>query len=228
VGERDLQMQARVLGDPTRFRMYSFIADSPVPVGVAEITEHVGLNHNAVRQHLAKMVESGLLVETTEARTAPGRPRWLYRVDPGSEERWRDGGPYRSLSILLVEMVSTGRSALEVGRSAGRRIVVRPDVTDDVSILQEAIERGGFDPSLRRVHGSVEFVLRTCPFADAAEMDPDVVCELHLGLAEGIAEQLDGVTVDELVRADPRRAGCRLKFHTTGAMPRSMSAGPTG
>jgi hypothetical protein len=40
----------------------------------------------------------------------------------------------------------------------------------------------------------------------------DVICELHLGLAEGIAEAAGGsVEVTELIARDPRRAGCRLK-----------------
>jgi len=56
-------------------------------------------------------------------------------------------------------------------------------------------------------------VLQSCPFADAADVDPDTVCDLHLGMARGLSSQLDSVEVDELVRADPHKAGCRLLFH---------------
>ena len=65
-----VQREARALGDPTRHRLFRYIADAPEPVGVAELTSHVGLNHNAVRQHLAVLKEAGLVREETE--TGPG------------------------------------------------------------------------------------------------------------------------------------------------------------
>lgn len=33
-----------------------------------------------------------------------------------------------------------------------------------------------------------------------------------IGLAKGLADQLEGVTVGDLVRRNPHRAGCRLRF----------------
>ena len=56
-----LQIQARALGDPTRHELFRYIADAARPVEVAELTEHLGLHHNAIRQHLAKLVEAGLV-----------------------------------------------------------------------------------------------------------------------------------------------------------------------
>ena len=54
----DLQLQARALGDPTRHELFRYIADAGRPVDVAELTKHLGLHHNAIRQHLAKLVEA--------------------------------------------------------------------------------------------------------------------------------------------------------------------------
>jgi hypothetical protein len=40
------------------------------------------------------------------------------------------------------------------------------------------------------------------------------VCSIHLGMAQGIAEQTSGrLAVDELVPHNPRRANCRLRLH---------------
>ena len=50
-----LQQQARALGDPTRHAIFRYIADGDGPADVAEITAHFGLNHNAIRQHLAEL-----------------------------------------------------------------------------------------------------------------------------------------------------------------------------
>jgi len=213
----DLQRQARALGDPTRYAIYTHMASAEGPVGVAELTELVGLHHNAVRKHLDMLVETGLVNRSTESRATRGRPRLMFTVAPASAEQWGENGPYHRLSLLLLEMVSTGDSAEEVGRRSGRALdVVSSDDTDQVTALGDAIGRSGFDPTLRELRGQTEFVLRRCTFADAAAVDPDTVCRLHLGIAQGIADQLGTIDVDDLVPADPYRAGCRLVFHTTG------------
>lgn len=209
----DLRAQARALGDPVRFRIYEHIAESAGPVDVATLTSLVDLHHTAVRRHLARLVDANLVIESTERRTTRGRPRQLYRVDPGSLERWRDHGPYHRLSMLLVDLVSSGDPAADVGRRAGRETAM--DVTTDpIGAIEGAVARGGFEPRRRDVAGNVELVLERCPFADAAEADPDLVCDLHLGLARGLADQLEDIEIRDLVRADPHTAGCRLKLRT--------------
>jgi hypothetical protein len=43
--------------------------------------------------------------------------------------------------------------------------------------------------------------------------DRDIVCKLHLGMAEGLAEDNDAIEVDELIAKGPRRANCKLRLH---------------
>jgi predicted ArsR family transcriptional regulator len=204
----DLQEQARALGDPTRHTIFRFIGDAAQPVGVADITAHVGLNHNAVRQHLAKLVAAGLVVESTAYTGAPGRPRLQYEVAPGTDSRWGVVGPYQRLSVLLTEIISTGDAPLVVGRRAGARLRVQP--TDDpIADIAEALDRQGFDPDVRRPRRGGQITLRACPFEAAALADQETVCTLHLGIAEGLAEGTE-LEVEELVVKDPRRAGCRI------------------
>ena len=71
-----LQEQARALGDPTRHAVFRYVADSGSAVDVAELTEHFGLNHNAIRQHLAKLVDAELVTDLLE----PGAPVSAVRV----------------------------------------------------------------------------------------------------------------------------------------------------
>ena len=215
-----LQQEARALGDPTRYELFRFIADAGEPIGVAELTDHVGLNHNAVRQHLAKLVEARLVLEATAPTGGRGRPRLEYVVDPGAESRWGVQGPYERLSLWLAEMVRTGDSAVEVGTRVGRRRVLgvtgSPDPVDE---LVHQMASHGFEPTVRQ-HGShTDITLHTCPFATTALADPDTVCELHLGIAYGIAENLDGLVIDQLVPHDPRRANCRLRCHVETVAP---------
>jgi DNA-binding transcriptional ArsR family regulator len=63
-----LQIQARALGDPTRHEIFRYVRDADRAVGVAELTDHLKFNHNAIRQHLAKLVDARLLVESAARR----------------------------------------------------------------------------------------------------------------------------------------------------------------
>lgn len=206
-----LQLQARALGDPTRHGIFRYVADSDDPVGVAELTDHFGLNHNAIRQHLAKLVDAELVVESRVSSGGPGRPRLMYLVDPNAESRWGVTGPYERLSILLTEIIRNHESPAEVGRRAGARYrsgdAVDPD--DVIAEIDLAMAREGFEPDVRRVGDRVEIVLQNCPFAQTAHVDPHTICSLHRGIAEGVAG--DGVVVvEDLVAHDPDEAGCRL------------------
>ena len=209
-----LQLQARALGDPTRHELFRYIADVERPVDVVELTEHLGLHHNAIRQHLAKLVEAGLVAEATAPRVGRGRPRLVYTVDPSAESRWGVTGPYERLTLLLSEIIRTGDSPVDVGRRAGRQLrVATSDAADPVAGLVDAMERHGFEPTAKRRGNQIDIVLGTCPFETTALANPDTVCGLHLGLALGAADSLDGLVIDELLPRDPRRGTCRLRCH---------------
>lgn len=212
-----LQQQARALGDPTRHGIFRYVADADHPVDVAELTEHFGLNHNAIRQHLAKLVAADLVTEATAPASGPGRPRLTYVIDAAAESRWGVTGPYERLSMLLAEIIRTGDSPVEVGRRQGRLEgaghVAPSDADELLETVRAAIAREGFEPEVRRRGDDVDIVLHACPFETTAVADPDTICALHLGLAQGLADSADGVVVDELVAKDPRRADCRLKLH---------------
>ncbi|MHB1975116.1 MAG: helix-turn-helix domain-containing protein [Acidimicrobiales bacterium] len=121
MAEEELQHEARALGDPTRHSLFRYIADAPHAVGVAELTDHVRLNHNAVRQHLAVLKDAGLVTEEVEERSRPGRPRLLYRLHPEAAGRWGTPGAYAWLANLLSDAVRRRAEPRQVGREDGRR-----------------------------------------------------------------------------------------------------------
>jgi predicted ArsR family transcriptional regulator len=209
-----LQVQARALGDPTRHQIFRHIAETGRPVDVAELTTLLALNHNAIRQHLAKLVDAELVTEAHAAGGGRGRPKLVYSLHPAAESRWGVTGPYERLSILLTEMIRTGDSAEVVGRRSVRPRSLGPvaDGNDPIDVLVDAMEREGFEPEVRRRGRGVDVTLQTCPFEASALVDPDTVCSLHLGIAQGAADLTDGrLVIDELVSHDPRRARCRLR-----------------
>ncbi|MEP6623887.1 MAG: helix-turn-helix domain-containing protein [Acidimicrobiia bacterium] len=211
-----LQEQARALGDPTRHGIFEYIADASGPVGVAELTDHFGLNHNAIRQHLAKLVTAKLVTEGHATGGGRGRPKLMYQLDPNAESRWGVVGPYERLSVLLAEILRTGDSAFDVGRrSVDKQSASKPADDDPVAVVVDAMARQGFDPEIRNARGNrLDVVLHNCPFESAVLTDPDTICDLHMGIAEGFADLSGGrLVVDELLAHDPRRANCRLRMH---------------
>lgn len=214
----DVQLQARALGSPTRHALFQYLVDADRPVGVAELTEHLGFNHNAVRQHLAKLVDAGLVIESQAPPAGRGRPRLEYTVAPATDSRWGAVGSYEWLATLLTEVVRSGDSPREVGRRVGTELGAVVEAGDDpVSVLVDRMDRQGFDPVVKVKGRSIEITAQTCPFPSAVLADADTICGMHLGMVEGIAASVGGLEVDELVTRDPLRAHCRLKCHVTDA-----------
>lgn len=207
-----LQQQARALGDPTRHRIFAYLADADDPVDVAELTEHFGLNHNAIRQHLAKLVDAGLVIESRHSSGAPGRPKLVYVVEPTADSRWGVVGPYQRLSKLLTEIIRSGDTPVEVGRREGARLRAEGAAAPGLPALERAMAREGFQPQTEHRGDRVDVVLQNCPFEATALDDPGTVCALHRGIAEGVIEGTGDLTVQELIAKDPRRAGCRLEL----------------
>lgn len=220
-----LQRQARALGDPTRYGIFRYVVGAPGPVGVAELTARFEVNHNAVRQHLAKLVEAELLTESRRSPTGPGRPRLQYTPHPTADSRWGAVGPYERLSWLLSEIVRTGDTPADVGRRwAAGAVGAESGAADATTAMADEMARHGFRPTVDRRGDTTVITLHNCPFASTALSDPDTVCSLHLGMARGFADAIGGIVVDDLAPTDPRRARCRLRCHLQRDAPAGTTA----
>jgi predicted ArsR family transcriptional regulator len=112
---------------------------------------------------------------------------------------------------MLAEAVRLGEGTRRTGRRIGQRIGTQRHGEDPVAVIVDEASRLGFDPVTRTPsRRQVDVVLRHCPFQDVAAQDPATICQLHLGLAEGIAASLGGITVAGMEIRDPYRAGCRM------------------
>ena len=194
-------LRAKAMAAPTRVAMVAYLRVSAKPLSVAALADAVGIHRTAVRRHLAVLADAGLVRSLPLPIEGRGRPRTGFTTIDESV-------PYRELAGVLADAVRSGSTAREAGRTAGLRVA--PSAAGPIATLRDEAERLGFDPQVRD-RGSVhEVVLRTCPFADLATVQPDTVCELHVGLAEGIAQRAGGVVVDGIRLADPHRGGCRI------------------
>lgn len=217
----DMQLQAKALADPSRFRLFRHIVESPAAVGVAELTELLGFNHNAIRQHLAVLRDAGLVVEATEDRKVRGRPRKHYTVRDDALNAFRSiSGSYEQLSRLLLQVVASKASPYDVGFHAANTSAEPP--TDDtgsqpgdppsaIGPLCRQLAIAGFDPETA---ADRVVTLRNCPFADVASEDQSIVCELHRGLINGFLARHDESLIADLQPHDPHEAGCEITVRT--------------
>src|SRR5947207_4031813 len=221
---RAVPRQAKALGDPARHAIFRAVVDNDGPVDVAGLTARFGLNHNAIRQHLNKLCAAGLIIEEVGPRSGPGRPRLQYRPALAINEDWGIPSPYEELSVMLVQALESGRSPREIGVEAGRRMAAQlPQTADSIDRIEINAARQGFEPRRVERRSSVDLVLGRCPYQAPATAAPDIICQLHLGMAEGIAQATgDSLEVTGLIVRDPLRAGCRLM------LSRAADAGTAG
>jgi predicted ArsR family transcriptional regulator len=199
---------ARVLATPLRRRILDIIVNADHPVSVSELTDELGCNHNAVRQHLARLRAAGLVEETRETRAEPGRPRLLYTpaVRPN---------PYARLSRMLTRVIRERATPRKIGQDEGRSSAASVREDDAIDALEAEAATLGFAPSRVERARRVELVLEACPFAEVAAVDPRTVCALHRGLAEGLVDGIGGAHVDSFVANDPYEAGCVIHLRRT-------------
>lgn len=178
------------------------------PLGVAQVAESAGLHPNTARFHLDGLTEAGLAVREVEERTQPGRPRMVYRAD--AQDAAAGQRSYRLLATMLTSLVAGAlphptQTAVEAGQEWGRYLAERPapfqkvDAADGIRRLSAVLADAGFAPGPVSDPAAPVIPLRHCPFHEIALQHGDVVCALHLGLMQGILNEIRApVTADRL------------------------------
>jgi predicted ArsR family transcriptional regulator len=206
------------------------------PVSVREIADRTGLHPNTARFHLDALVDAGLATRATQARAAPGRPSMAYQaVEDGVPGRRQ----YRLLAEMLASLIAVGlaepgEAAAEAGREWGRYITERPapfqrtDACGAVEGLATTLRELGFAPEAVTDGAGYQLRLRQCPFREVAEVHPEIVCQLHLGLMQGALDQMRApVTVAGL---QPFAEASLCVAHLAGSQAQGNPAdsGPAG
>lgn len=205
-----LSEQARALGQPTRFAILERLRAADEAMTVADLTAVFGLNHNAVRHHLAVLRRAGLVVVETAPPHGRGRPLHLYRPTSdalaGPETR-----PHEVMSGMLLELVTTEHSAREIGARTGARLAAerRSDLPGTLVAVTRSL---GFQPERLSDRPGLDVLLHSCPFADLASAAVHIVCELHRGIADGVCRSFGVASTSvDLMLADPHQGGCVLQ-----------------
>ncbi|MCA1195385.1 MULTISPECIES: metalloregulator ArsR/SmtB family transcription factor [unclassified Saccharopolyspora] len=185
-----------------RREVLALLRESRATWDITALARRLAVHPNTIRFHLDALVGAGQVERVDARRPGPGRPPLLFRAKPGMDP----AGPreYRLLAGILVDEVAQApdpvRSAGEAGRRWGARLAggtPRSTRTDAVEHLVGLLDELGFRPETRA--RGAEIGLRHCPFLELAEQQRQVVCQVHLGLMQGVTAATGSpVTVDRL------------------------------
>jgi predicted ArsR family transcriptional regulator len=192
----------------SRARVLDLLRVAGGPLGVRDVADRAGLHANTARFHLDGLVDAGLATREPQPRETPGRPSVAYRATdwdrPMGQRR------YRLLAEMLTSMIAgmvpqPQAAATEAGREWGRYLTEQPPpyrgpaAEQAVAKLASALEELGFAPEVVAESQGYRLRLRQCPFREVAQQHQDVVCAMHLGLLQGVLEQIRApVTADDL------------------------------
>ena len=226
--------RARVPAAPDRRAQLLTVLRRRGPSTTAELAAETGLHPNTTREHLRVLVDSGHVEARTGAPAGRGRPSTRYRAlraDPEASLVERQAGVLVAQAALARALLDgygvPDPDAAESARRHGLRASADlPEPPGDegaagadaqLRALAEHLDRMGFEPDLDRVAGTGEVRLRACPFLDLARDRPDVVCRVHLGLAQGVLARTGGPVAADAVRPFAAPGLCVLRL--TGLAP---------
>ena len=205
------------LDEPTRRRLYEYVARSQTAVGRDEASEATGVARATAAFHLDRLVDEGLLEAVhrrISGRTGPGagRPAKLYLR---SEHEVAVSLPQRRYELIgdvlaaaLDDADATGaaplQAAAEQAREAGRRIARGAGDEGLVAVL----ESQGFEPRVQ--DGTVH--LGNCPFRQLARRHTDLVCGMNLRLVEGLLDELGASSYTARLRPSPGNCCVVLEY----------------
>jgi len=209
--ELDLEM-LKALGDETRYAMYRELASSTAPLSAQDLADAIGLHPNTVRLHLDRLRDAGVVESETVHRGTVGRPQHRYSLAPGAPGLGFDPPAHALLAGLFAALAERiGADADDAadtgfawGLDAGRRTRAR----SCAPALVAELSRLGFEPVATDAVGdatpdepaqgaSVRIDFLHCPFRELAEAYPELVCNLHRGLCEGVVEEIGGGSVED-------------------------------
>ena len=206
-------------GDTTRREIYLAIREAPEGATAGEIAERFELHPNVARHHLEKLTAGGYLVVDMgrpEGARSAGRPSKRYRVTqldhslnfPPRRDDLLATLLARALEVLPPDQASV--MAEEVGYDYGCSLADRiapseghRSVKAALATVADALTAHGFAAHAEQHGDSMTIISEHCPFGDAAQLYPHVVCAVDRGLIRGLMAGLYGETQPHFEQSRP-------------------------
>ena len=197
-----------------RERILGLLRESSGPVTAHPLAATLDLHVTTVRFHLAGLEEEGLVRTRQLPAERVGRPRLGYVAvkEPS----------YTDLVALLAARIGgtpTEREdkAFEVGSDWAGMLALAPAPTVDAGTLViDALQQLGFETqSATNAFGTHSLTLCTCPLAEIARTNPEVVRGIQRGLIQRVLDDHADLLRSRYVvdvRPDPQDGNCLVQL----------------
>ncbi len=181
-----------------RRSLLELLEEQDGPVTLAELSGLSGLHENTLRSHLDGLAAEGLVSRERATPHGRGRPAWLWR------SRSRTSSEYAGLAATLAHTLRRTSAhaeddAVDAGQAWGHRLASRsaqgpPGARPGESPADRVVgllDELGFAPESTPEDGGAGARVRLtrCPLLEAAQEEPAIVCNVHLGLVAGALEE---------------------------------------
>jgi predicted ArsR family transcriptional regulator len=187
----------KALADETRYAVYRELSTSTRPLSAQDLADRLGVHANTIRLHLERLREVEIVDVEAVHRGTVGRPLHLYFLADGAPGVGLDPPAHALLAGLLASLAervgADPADAADAGRAWGLEVGRRTRSSSCLDALEQELHALGFEPAVEAGDGTSEGSTRIeflhCPFRELAEAYPELVCNLHRGLCEGVVEQ---------------------------------------
>ena len=219
---------SKALGEDTRFAIFSEIANAATPLTVKDLVAMFGMHHSAIRIHLNKLEEAGLIVShRLHQKGAVGRPQLAFRANPNTMTMTLPPRDYQMLADLALGFTrSTAYSEDDMtafGEQWGRRYArdhgIGPDearpLDGSMRLFLDELEGMGIVSTWEAVNGGGTLGLANCPFGELASRNLPTVCAMHQSVMRGMLEEISGGPLQWEQRACQAKGdpGCVIDLH---------------
>lgn len=207
---------------PERADLLEKLSNQPDPIGIFALTTLTGRHPNTLRDHLAGLMDAGLVIRHRAQHEGRGRPAWLYQaVGPGPSQTdhaeiaaalaWTLG---ETSGDVVVEATNAGRRrGRELCREHG--IGHQQSEQDARARVVDVMEELGFAPEADQEVTRVR--LTRCPLLQAAHTNEQIVCGMHEGLVQGVLDVCGAPAVDVALTPFAEPGACLLDLSDAGA-----------
>ncbi len=210
-------------GDPTRRDIYLYVRSVAAGVTASEVAERFELHPNVARHHLEKLAGGGYLTVDLARHESAGRPSKRYLaadVATGLSFPPRRDELLATLLARALELLDRDQASAmadEVGYEYGRALAARmaPVATGDpalnahrsvkaaLAVVADALTAHGFAAHTEKRGRRSVIVAEQCPFGEAAQRYPHVVCAVDRGMIRGMLAGLYGDTEPRFTETRP-------------------------
>jgi predicted ArsR family transcriptional regulator len=210
------------LAEPARRDLYQYVLDQAGPVSRDQAAAGTGLPRHAVKFHLDRLVDEGLLeveYRRLTGRRGPGagRPAKLYRRAAAEVSVSVPERRYELAARILADAVhdaghgrplpeAVARAAAAAGRRFGAQAKAAAAAPVPVVV---ALASCGYEPRT----SDERIVLANCPFHALTTVHRDLVCGMNLEFVRAVIDESGETSVDAVLDPAPDRCCVRLDSH---------------